>query len=507
MSSTRIIAALAVVVASTSLASPQASRKAGRITVGRDTTYLTAPLREDGTIDYLAAVNAAASKGVTADNNAAIPVLKAIGPELIDAEVREKTLAMLKVSPASLPGPHLRAIPRGADEWLEPVFKTAVEGPWAAKESPQVVRWLEANREPLDLMVKASKRSRWYVPRVADPEHPALSNTMMPNYGKVTDAGRALRIRANRAITQCRAEDAWRDILAMHRLGGVMGQEDLFLSHLVGIALGAMADRATVDLATSGALTAAQAKAILKDMASLPPGPDAVSAIERTERYPLLDIISRFAVDPVQAQRQLLDITGVSAQGEGDPAILPPDKARALFAGVDFDHILRRANRYFDVLAAAMRKPTYAQRLAAYKQISEALMRTKLLAAAPAKDKPTGGESGKTRRLGTFLLAMLLPTLDRARTLSDRQTMDRELARLAVALAAHKAEKGSYPPTLAALAPAYVQAVPNDFFSGKGFIYQRRGEGYLLYSVGDNALDDGGKPRPEGDDLVARAKR
>ena len=63
------------------------------------------------------------------------------------------------------------------------------------------------------------------------------------------------------------------------------------------------------------------------------------------------------------------------------------------------------------------------------------------------------------------------------------------------ALRAYKAEHGAYPATLAALVPAYLTASPDDPFASSGPLrYQRLGKKYLLYSIGPDGKDDGGKP-------------
>ena len=41
--------------------------------------------------------------------------------------------------------------------------------------------------------------------------------------------------------------------------------------------------------------------------------------------------------------------------------------------------------------------------------------------------------------------------------------------------------------------PKYVAAVPKDIFSGGELNYRQKGDGYLLYSVGPNGTDDGGR--------------
>ncbi len=78
-----------------------------RITVSKETTYLTGPLRPDGTVDYLAAVNEHCSQGVTPENNAAVPLLQAIGPKEVPEQGREQFFKMLGISPLPEQGDYL----------------------------------------------------------------------------------------------------------------------------------------------------------------------------------------------------------------------------------------------------------------------------------------------------------------------------------------------------------------------------------------------------------------
>ena len=57
-------------------------------------------------------------------------------------------------------------------------------------------------------------------------------------------------------------------------------------------------------------------------------------------------------------------------------------------------------------------------------------------------------------------------------------------------------EHGSYPMNLADLTPTYLDAVPLDPFSGKPVHYRKTSQNFLLYSVGPDGIDDGGKPMP-----------
>ena len=66
--------------------------------------------------------------------------------------------------------------------------------------------------------------------------------------------------------------------------------------------------------------------------------------------------------------------------------------------------------------------------------------------------------------------------------------------RIACALERYRLAQGVYPGALDALAPSYIDEVPRDIMNGQLFHYQLRADGtYLLYSVGWNQVDDGGK--------------
>jgi hypothetical protein len=69
-----------------------------------------------------------------------------------------------------------------------------------------------------------------------------------------------------------------------------------------------------------------------------------------------------------------------------------------------------------------------------------------------------------------------------------------DLARVACALERYRAAHGSYPERLALLAPQLMEKIPHDVINGQPLHYERRPDGrFVLYSVGWNETDDGGK--------------
>ena len=69
----------------------------------------------------------------------------------------------------------------------------------------------------------------------------------------------------------------------------------------------------------------------------------------------------------------------------------------------------------------------------------------------------------------------------------------RSALQVALALEAYHTRRGDYPDSLTALRDYPGWELPNDLYSGKPFVYRREGDGYLLYSWGDDLDDDGGR--------------
>ena len=79
------------------------------------------------------------------------------------------------------------------------------------------------------------------------------------------------------------------------------------------------------------------------------------------------------------------------------------------------------------------------------------------------------------------------------------------LGQLGFALSAYRADHAAFPESLDVLAPKYIAQVPKDLYTDQPLRYKRQGDGFLLYSVGPNGADDGGRTvasQPPGDDIA-----
>ncbi|HTF57103.1 MAG TPA: hypothetical protein VK661_07710, partial [Planctomycetota bacterium] len=110
----------------------------------------------------------------------------------------------------------------------------------------------------------------------------------------------------------------------------------------------------------------------------------------------------------------------------------------------------------------------------------------------------------------TAIHALMLPQLGRAWRNAAECSMEHKLARLAVALAMHQAEHGTYPAKLADLVPRYLSTLTIDPYAGQPFGYSVTAGAAVVYSFGEDRDDDGGRPVPDDDidgDVVWTVKR
>jgi hypothetical protein len=91
---------------------------------------------------------------------------------------------------------------------------------------------------------------------------------------------------------------------------------------------------------------------------------------------------------------------------------------------------------------------------------------------------------------------MLLPALQKVDLRFALFEAKRRAAKTAVAIERFRAShNGQLPAKLDDLVPQFLPAVPNDPFDGKPLRFHSTPTGYVVYSVGENGRDDGGKER------------
>jgi hypothetical protein len=510
MSTTRasflVLAVAAVCVAGPAAEEKKEKKGRGTFTVGKETTHVTGPLDKDGYPDYAAALNERLREGVTPDNNANVLLWKAIGPRPEGRALPPELFRMLGVEPPPEKGDyfiglsryveeHLKLDPRKATVGLEEQLGHACERPWTAKEQPHLAAWLKANEKPLALAVEASRRPHYFWPLRG-----TLLSALLPGVSKCRELTNALAARALLRVAEGDADGAWQDLLACHRLGRLVGRGGTLIEALVGMAIDGLAARADLAFLAHGKLDAKRLTACLRDLEKLPPLPAVADKLDLIERFSTLE--TALLIDRHGARY----LEGLTADRPKEP---DPVVERAL-QGIAWDGALRNINLWYDRVVAAVREPDRPAREKKLADIEAELKAMKArLTAEGALARMLGDASADARGkvIGEVVLGLMAPAFRKVQSAADRAGQTQDNLQVAFALAAHRAEHGRYPKELDALAPAYLARVPPDLFSGKPLIYRPGEGGYLLYSVGPNGKDEGGrgpKDEPPGDDLAVR---
>lgn len=94
------------------------------------------------------------------------------------------------------------------------------------------------------------------------------------------------------------------------------------------------------------------------------------------------------------------------------------------------------------------------------------------------------------------LLHVITPSLSGVITQDLRTIAHLRAADAALAVQRYRLKAGRFPENLSDLVPAYLESVPKDPFDGKEMRYRKLKTGFVVYSIGDDLSDDGGKEKP-----------
>jgi hypothetical protein len=95
-----------------------------------------------------------------------------------------------------------------------------------------------------------------------------------------------------------------------------------------------------------------------------------------------------------------------------------------------------------------------------------------------------------------FLVRIFMPAMSRPTVLDARAIAGLRTAQVAIAIQRYRLTAGELPDNLTDLLPTYLDSVPKDPFDGEDMRYKKLDTGFVVYSIGDDRKDDGGKERP-----------
>ncbi len=207
------------------------------------TTSITAPLRPDGTVDYVAAINQHFSEGVTPQNNGFVLWLRVMG---YGGLPRSTGKAMAQMCGAEDLTP--------ADAGFTPYSRnTPIERGdphlWKESDDPAYAAFLKSNEDMFAVVTQAAAKPRWWEPSVS--ENGSMLMILLPELNLMRAVSLDL---CNRALLRAQRGDFdgfLSDVITVKRLG--RGADCGFLvGNLVSNGIDVLVDRAISAAAGAG---------------------------------------------------------------------------------------------------------------------------------------------------------------------------------------------------------------------------------------------------------------
>lgn len=489
---------------------------AKKLTFSHEFTRVTKHRTKSGLPDYAAAINEHFGKDVQPEENGAVLLYECLGSRPEGTEMDEKFFQLIGMPQPPADGEYFQPFGKGlpvekARLLSDTEFNVALNRPWTADEFPEVARWLKKNAKPVAKAVEGTRRPKYYSPLVVAEGEDGLPSgliaALLPGIQQSRSVARYLICRAMLNIAEGNADAAWADLMACHRLGTMIAKGPTLIESLVGMAINSIAARGDEIFLDQIKMTPARLKRCRRDLASLPTIPGVTEQLDWCERMMFLDCVLLLGT----GQTHALDLAGARLPDAGEGA-LEAIMTRVAIVSVDWNTAMKVGNEMYDRLITAMKKDTHPKREAALNFLDEMIKEKKKNTSFSGFLKVVA-ETGSSRTavsemVANMMVALLMPAVRAVNTAHTRTIQTRNNTIVAFALAEWKMKNGSYPKSLDELnAAGLLKSVRVDQFDGKPLKYVPGKDSFLLYSVGANGEDEGGRwydDSPAGDDPRVR---
>lgn len=455
------------------------------ITVSVETTRIVKPLRADGSVDFIADLNRRMSEDVTPENNAAVPLLRASGHEMLGRHSarycemlgipKVKTEGIIPFERFEVPTDNLQLRMARREEYYQ-----AINQPWKATDYPDLARWLNHYAAEFQLIEEASRRTRYYTPQIPeDIEHPAVSTVLLPQAQELRQLARHVSARCMFRLGQGDAKGAIEDVQLIHRLAVLQGRGFMPIEGLVSISIDMLALSSSVQIAQSPALTPGLAGELIKELKSWGPCCSIADAFDLGDRYMFIDSLSTLALDP---DVHILE----------DKESEAPLRRLAQVPGVA-DEALRIGNRRYDDVVAALRLASPRERRKALLKLETEISQIQLKIKGTSNPIATlllGSTKSRGETLGEIMLAFSLSAFSEFDVASERSLSKRDMVCIFLALRHFQGTKGRLPASLDALVPDHLSALPVDRLTGEALRYHMTSTSVVVSSSGKNGIYD-----------------
>jgi len=443
-------------------------------TVSKETTAVTGPLLDDGSVDYVAALNQRYGQGVTPENNGFVVWLRVMGSR-VPLTIRKQSLTLSGL-------PEQTNLGSG---WTDYNNKTPLdEQPirmWKAEEFPAYAAYLTRQEDSLAVAAQAADKPQWWAPSVS--LDGTVMQVMLPELNVLRQVSQTFCGRALLRAQQGDFDGFLADVVTAKRLGRRAAGWTM-IGQLVATHIDETADQAIGAAGGAGAFSSSQCAKLAKALDGMEPMPPLWETTDVGERWSILNCTEVIAMGKTRL---------LANYGEGARPFMAVDRN-----SVDWNDVLQQLNGVCDQVAAIMKTPSFKDEQIA-RQVFDWKMekiRADQQSHPSLSKKPGETNQAYTQRVADAVLAAFSPNSWRVQDTCRRGLMRQTLARAVVAAAQYRADKGNWPDTLQVLVPAYLPQVPLEMFSATGtepIRYQRTDQGIRLRArgptLGDTQLD------------------
>ncbi len=353
-----------------------------------------------------------------------------------------------------------------------------VQGNLWIEEASALLPWLEKNAGAIVAVREAAGKPDCKFPVLKEPKVPFV-NVLLPHLSTMRSLGRLLIIEGKHLEHQKKVREALDTYLAILKMGYHVSKEPILISGLVGIALDAMGSNAIESCILRNRLDAATITYLQERLRVTKWATENYEIAMSGER-----VFGMSLVDDLLDRPGQLSLTDLGASGSKLQNLLPittkafPELRETVRAIMKSDF-----RKYWKAMDEWNKLPDHI----AFRPENQPS--DKLIEELPAWS----------------LARMLVPALGRARLAFARGKAQKAVLDAVAALELYRQKKGAYPANLNE-PEEILRAIPLDPFSNEPLKYNRTEDGYLIYSIGDNLVDDGGVEGEKGQpkDIVVR---
>ena len=416
--------------------------------IGEQTTIISGPLKANGLPDYLEYLNQTLGAGVAPNENFWVLMWQATGnaenssPEFLEAVGKRLGIRI---------DPQQRLVDIGkangvTGEAVTPLHEEMSRshaGPWKRSDYPAVVRWLEANAEPLRLVEEAARRPKAFSPLVTTSK-PELIGVLLPHVQRVREAARLLESRAMLRLNEGDVDGAWNDLMTIYRISKHVESGFTLIERLVAVAARSIASEGMSHWISHADIPAEKLEARWKELAPFLKT-DSFATSVQLERLMYADVAISLRIGDCTLQQIQGEISLIGGVGSVDKSWLSEAGSqlwkgteealtRLAISSIDINATLRIGNGVYDDMVAAMSPPTHLERRGKLEELDERIkaMTESVRGPGPLLTELLLAPKQEASELpGRILVSLLVPAVtscERAQTSSEARAATLEAA-------------------------------------------------------------------------------